>query len=430
MMTVYFLYFSMILATITLNVIAQRYWKSRWPSWLGFGIPYLFIIAFMLVSSSPRYLFEDFNKSYYTGGRLVFENSHLLYTNEVAFANIPIFGFLFTPFALLPRLVSYILLAIISTLAVGLTCYLLARPAYLTLMQRVVIVGLFVISGPIYNSLRQGNSTHLVFPLLLGGLLCIQRQRRFLAGLLLGIAALTKIPLMLFGVYYLVRREWQVIAGFVVAVVVIVAASLLIFGFHLHVEWFNFCILPFLSGKVVVDYNNQSLDAFLGRLLSDHSLLDWGHVQLGTSYRLMRYAIVSLLVSFTIWVFWKTRPPATDEDQNLEFSVILCLALILSSISWIHYYLYLLIPLSLLVSDRLYIPQGRYWVGLIGITVLLLSLPPIVFNSNNMVIRLLVSHYFLGGLMLLAILLVTRWQSSQRLLSTYVNTRRIGSGKV
>jgi len=406
-------FFSIILVAIALKVSSQRSWESRWSSRLLYGIPYLFIITSLLTFSSRECLKCDYNKSYYSGGRLVFENPHLLYTNEFAFANIPIFGFLFTPFALLPRSQSYILLAIVSALLVSFACYLLLRPASLTLKQRILIVGLFVISGSLYNSLQEGNSTHLMFPLLVGGLLCIQSQRRFLAGFLLGIAALTKLPLFLFGIYFLARRQWQVLAGFVVAVLAIVAASLLIFGLNLHIEWFNYCVLPFLSGKVVVGYNNQSLDAFLGRLLSDQSLLDWTPVQLGTTYRLMRYALISLLLGSTIFVFWKAKPPVTDEDKNLEFSVVLCLAVMLSSISWIHYYLYLLIPLSLLVSNRLYMLRGRYWFAFTGIAVVMLSLPPMAITSDNVVIRLLVSHYFFGGVILLAMLLAARWLSSQ-----------------
>ncbi len=418
-MNVYFIFFLLLLVLTVTNVIAHHYLKKRWAIWLIYGISCLSIIGFMLSVSAPTsYVFGDYNKSYYTGGRLVIENPKSLYTDEVAFANIPIFGFLFTPFAFLPQKASYLLLAILSTIVVGFTCYLLVRPKFLTPLQRILIVSLFVVFGPLYNSLREGNSTHFAFPLLLGGLLCIQQHRQFSGGILLGIAALTKIPLMLFGVYYIARRQWQVVIGFVAIVLLIVAMSLLVFGIDLHISWFNYCILPFLKSGTVIAYNNQSLDAFLGRLFTDNSLMDWNRLQLGINYRLLRYAIVSLLVSSTIWVFWKAKQPTTNEERSLEFAVVLCLAIMLSSVSWTHYYLYLLIPLSLLVSDRLWLPQGRYWVALLGFSILLIIPPPREIGSANLVTRFLASHYFLGATILLLALLVARWQSSSRLFSS------------
>ena len=54
-------------------------------------------------------------------------------------------------------------------------------------------------SGPLVNSLREGNTTHFVLLLLVVALLLWRAGKEYAAGLVLGLCALFKLPLMLFG---------------------------------------------------------------------------------------------------------------------------------------------------------------------------------------------------------------------------------------
>jgi hypothetical protein len=94
---------------------------------------------------------------------------------------------------------------------------------------------------------------------------------------------------------------------------------------------------------------------------------------------------------------------------SLELSMVLCVALIISPVSWTHYYLLLLLPLSLYTGQKLAIPLHGGWLVAIIACVLLIS-PPVTFVSPTnwlsaqIVNKFLVSHY-LGGAMLLWFLL-------------------------
>ncbi|MBF2028570.1 MAG: DUF2029 domain-containing protein [Oscillatoriales cyanobacterium C42_A2020_001] len=235
------------------------------------------------------------------------------------------------------------------------------------------------------------------------------RSQQFWAGVMLGIATLIKPLFLLTGIYFLVRRRLQVGFGFCLSILTIVGSSILLFGIDIHRAWFDFCIRPYF-GKVMVAFNNQSLDAFIGRLLSDVSLTTWWPpVELGWDFKLVRYVLLSLLVGVVIWVLWRSPRPTTSEEENLEFCIVLSLAILITPISWTHYYLYLLVPLSLYLGDQLAFPKGKNWRIPILISAFLISLPSIHIDSQNILIRFLVSYSFLGGLTLLSTLLAARW---------------------
>ncbi|MFE1748807.1 glycosyltransferase family 87 protein [Coleofasciculus sp. H7-2] len=422
-MEVYFFFICFILVTVGLNILAKKFLKQRWNLWLGYGLPALLFILFMWNVSAPHNLFSDFNKAYYPAGRQVIENPSSLYDkncadNTICFVNIPIIAYLFTPFSPFPLHRAQYLLAVLSVLAVVASCYFTVKLTKVSGDKRIAIIGLFAINGPLYYSFRYGNATHFVFLLLIGAFFCIQNKREVFLGILVAIAALMKIPLVLFGVYFVLRRRWQVVAGFSAALLVIGGASLLLFGVDLHLTWFRECIQSF-AGKPLAAYNVQSVDGFLARLLTDGNLKNWLPLEVGWDFKVMRYALLSLLFGTTFWVFWRSKSPTTLEEENLEFSIVLCLALVTSPISWTHYYLFLLLPLSLYVGNKLVVPNQRLWFSLMIPSILLISFPvtsilvdfkPLTFFTS----KLLISHYFFGGVLLLGVLLAAQWHNSKR----------------
>lgn len=170
----------------------------------------------------------------------------------------------------------------------------------------------------------------------------------------------------------------------------------------------------------MVAFNVQSVDGFLGRLLTDGSLHSWLPIEVGWNFKVIRLVSILLLVGMTVWICWRADLPGSLEEENLEFSIFLCLALIISPISWTHYYLFLLLPLSLYLGNGLALPQERLWSNLVLVSALLVSLP--VKPAPRLLIpglkpigsKLLISHYFFGGVLLLGVLLAARWYTSKR----------------
>ena len=420
-MKIYLTFILLILGTVGVNTLAQKFLKQRWNLWLGYGVPALIMMLFLGMSSTPprHDWFGDFKGAYYPAGRLIIQNPSALYNIGLyGFVNIPILALFFAPFSALNKISATLLFTSLGGLAVLTTCYFLVKSKNIFGWRRIALLGIFVINGPLYHSLWYGNLTHFLLLLLLAILVCIEKKRDFLLGTLLAIAALIKLPLFLLGVYFALRKRWRILVGIGTALLGIVAASVLLFGFDLHSVWLDH--IGFLSGKPISAYNVQSVDGFLARLLFDTNgnLRNWLPIEVDWRFKVIRYLLLLLLVGTTFWVCWRSKPPSTLEEENLEFSIVLCLALIISPISWTHYYLFLLVPFSFYLANRLAVPQGRLWSSLVPIAILLTSLPVITAEPANPVLRflysrLLISHYFLGGVLLLGVFLAARWQASK-----------------
>lgn len=421
-MKIYIVFILIILFTLGINTITHNFLKRRWNLWLGYGVPALLMILFLgRASTPPRYdWFGDFFGAYYIAGRLIIQNPSKLYdfSENWGFVNIPIIAFLFTPFAALDRRTAVISFTILGGLAILATYHFLIKLTKVFGWKRIALLGLFVVNGPLYHSLWYGNPSHFVLLFLLATLFCLEKQRNFWLGVLLAIAALFKIPLFLLSVYFAMRGRWQVILGFGAALLVIVGSSLLLLGLDLHLAWLHH--IGQFSSKAVSAYNVQSVDGFLARLVynTNNELRNWQPIDVSWKFKVIRYALLSLLVGTTIWVCWRSKPPKTLEVENLEFSIVLCLALVISPISWSHYYLFLLLPFALYLGNKLAVPQKPLWSSLVVASILLTSLPVITANPANPVLgflysKLLISHYFFGGILLLGVLLAARWHTSK-----------------
>lgn len=409
-MIIYLIYAILIAIAIGLNPISPN---SKQPSvnlWLTYGLPAVIMVIFSFLVSASNFC-GDFNKSYYPAGRVILENPASLYEwgKGFGFVNLPILAILFTPISFLPKLAAQIIFTILGIIAIGWSIKLLLQLTKASGWQKLAVSGLILINGPLYYSLKQGNSTHFVLLLLIAALFCIRDKRDIWIGILLAIAALIKIPLFLLGVYFACRQRWRVVLGFTAALLAIVTTSILFFGIDLHLIWLEKCVFS-LAGKPLAAFNVQSVDGFVGRLLYDVKIANWQPLEIGWEFKILRYLLISMIVGSSILVRWRAKTPATLETEYLEFSIALCIGILISPISWTHYYLYLLLPLSLYICNLIAVPQTKKWRYAIAIGGIAISLPVILIDTDIPIVKFLltkifISHYFLGGLLLLTILL-------------------------
>ena len=85
--------------------------------------------------------------------------------------------------------------------------YLLCREAKLDGSKGWLLLFLFAANGPLINSSKEGNTSQMVLLGLVAALVLLKTQRNVVAGVLLGLCALIKLPLLIFGAYFLARRE-------------------------------------------------------------------------------------------------------------------------------------------------------------------------------------------------------------------------------
>jgi hypothetical protein len=377
--------------------------------------------------SEPQTLFSDFYKAYYPAAEQIWENgtsANLPVTEDKAggFVNIPIIAWLFSPLIPLGEDESgWVFLAV--GVAAALTAWvLLVRTAQPGKECAAPLLFLGLVNGPMVNSLREGNTTHIVLLLVAAAYLLWRAGWDYFAGFLLGACALVKLPLLLFGAYFFLRGKWRVVLGGVTTIAVAVLLSLADYGVQGNVTWFTDSVEPFL-GHVVPAFNVQSIDGFLMRLYTGEPLLhDWDPLDPAFAHKVIRYLIFIAIYGSAIWLGWRTRRAAPQPAVNgkltardtLEFALVIALALITSPISWTHYYLLLLVPYALYLGGRLAVPDDRTSHWLIWSSLVLTSLPVIVPQQSlgwigEVLARTVVSAWLFGGLLLLAALMRALW---------------------
>jgi Glycosyltransferase family 87 len=408
-----------------------------WKTWLACGVLVGAIVPFVWSITYPGNLFSDFNKAYYPAGKIILENPIDLYnwptyTSKGAkgFVNLPILALLFTPLSYLDKPIAQGIFLALGVLASLLCYYGLIRLTQATVAQSVLLFLLFVASGPLYNSLRYGNTTHFILLGLVGIIYCLRARKDVLIGSILALIALIKLPLLLLGVYFAFRQRWRVVMGLGGTLLLVITLSCLLFGPALNLEWFRECIVEYV-GKPLGAFNVQSVDGFLVRLLSNANLRSWQPVEMGLGYKLLRYGIILAMVAMTVGVFG-IQPPKRDQAYELEFATVVGVGVLISPVSWTHYYLLLLLPIAYFITGQLgYIKSlldARHQQQVITAVALgLISLPVVSFQPTRPIVVLLwskfwVSHYFYGGLLLWGLLLARHYQTKQAIKPIGLNT--------
>jgi hypothetical protein len=176
-----------------------------------------------------------------------------------------------------------------------------------------------------------------------------------LAGCLLGIICVIKIPPNALIPLLALRRRLQLAWPAVAVVGAAVVLSFAIFGSELvaqfaeRVVWDNF-------GRSEAAFNNQSLEGAFMRLFTDRGLADWTTIKrplpvtLGVVLCGMGLAI--LLYRRAPGFLLPGTPPEDHDPRTgsleLEIALGVSLMLLLFPVVWIHYYLFLAVPLTLL----------------------------------------------------------------------------------
>ncbi len=404
--------------------------SGRGSLWLVLPGAIAFVVLWLI--SEPAQLFSDFYKAYYpTAEMLLLRGPRATWPSDElcvsGFANLPILAWAFVPLVRLGQGGGAWLFFAAGAAAVFGAWALLVRSARPGTQCGAAVLLLFLVNGPLVNSLREGNTTHFVLFLLVVALLLWRSDREYLAGLVLGLGAVMKLPLLLYGAYFIVRRRWRVVAGGATMVAAAALLSVAVFGIDINIGWYEYCVEPFVGGAIPA-FNVQSVDGFLVRLSTgDTRLRDWDPVELSTAHRVARAFIMLTLFAGAFWLIRRAdrcQPmPAMAGKLGardlIEFALVLVLAIVTSPISWTHYYLLLLLPWGLYLGGNLHLPDDaitrRLMYGSIVLTSLPVVIPPIELGAwSGLAARTVVSAWLAGGLFMLSALARGAWLATQR----------------
>ena len=409
--------------------LARKLASNRIAVWIACVLGGSAIHLYLWQISEPPDLFSDFYKAYYPAAEYLLEKglSATWPLTEAAaggFVNIPIVAWLFVPFVMLgEEEAGWAFLAFGAAAALA-AWWLLARmrrPEAMNTAPLLLLLGLA--NGPMINSLREGNTTHIILLLIVLAFVLWRSGWDFAAGLLLGLCAVIKLPLLLFGAYYVLRGKWRVVVGGVTSIATAVLLSLADYGLQGNIGWYKDSVEPFLGG-VIPAFNVQSIDGFLVRLWTGEGRLhDWDPMVPEVLHKVIRNILFLLVYGGAIWLGWRaTRaepPPAINgrlsARDTLEFVLVITIAIITSPISWTHYYLLLLVAWGLYLGGQLSVPDDRTTRWLMWMSLALTSLPVVIpEHSPNLITEVLartvVSAWFFGGLLMLAALLRALWK--------------------
>jgi hypothetical protein len=238
-----------------------------------------------------------------------------------------------------------------------------------------------------------------------------------MAGALLAGSALLKPPLALFLPYFLVRRNYRAAIVMAACAAFAVGASIALFGIELHRFWFREFVLQQGSGPIGA-YNVQSVNGFLAHLLTRGHLRDWYPIRVGPRFKMLSAGLTMVLLAAVTIGCWRAGPPRSEAARHAELWLVLCLTVLIAPISWTHYYVLLLIPIAALVPEL----ASLDWRSRAALAAaIILIAPPVVVLavpgriSNALYDRVLISHYFFGGVLLLGVLLGVRARADPNL---------------
>jgi hypothetical protein len=329
-----------------------------------------FLASLPEVSSVRR---NDF-PAYWAAGLMLLEGQpERIYSTEWKwFTNLPIVAVLCVPLGALDYESAWKLLWWLSVASFGL-CFALLLWAVaqhfppLTMVHVAIVALIFFAFAPVMRRcLTLGQTTPLLV-LLFGAvyLLCRAGYPK-LSGALLGLLCVIKIPPLLLIPMAVLRKRFALAGTAAAVVVAAVLASWVLFGGELmqqyadRVIWDNF-------GRAHAAFNNQSLDGAFMRVLTDRGLANWVPVDRPIAERLAVFgilaAVVGLLFACGRSLLWPSQAPrdADPRTGSLELEIGLGVGLMLLAfpISWIHYYLFLVVPLCVL--PFWWIARGLAW---------------------------------------------------------------------
>jgi|SRR5208282_6079001 len=286
-------------------------------------------------------------------------------------ASLPFFGL----FGLLNFNVAAPLWAVVS-----LSVFVLAFLAILLTLkgrERALFLSigilLFLTSFPYQQELLFNQINLLVASISILSLVSQKIGRKFSSSLLLSAATLLKGPPILLLIYFvLFRRDLRYLAYFSISTVGMVGLSLLAVPVNLYQYYFTHIATSLSVASTASAGTNQSVLGYMS------------NVGLRYLTPIVSLACVGLFAFFAFYVSSK-KFPYTPDKQNIRadamFLMNILVMLLFVSRAWIQDYVWVILPLALVLSSLLILDVKLAYLALMGFETVLLNSNPLGFNG-------------------------------------------------
>lgn len=171
------------------------------------------------------------------------------------------------------------------------------------------------------------------------------------AGFFLGFIISLKVYPIIFLFFFIYKREFRTAAWTFLFIIIFNAIPFLIFGIETALEHYNFWFEKVGKGSVFSTHRNQSLYAFLTRLLSTEPS---GSVTINIAefsteaVKKINYLIIAVISIIPAFIFRKKITDKKSMKPIIEFAFIFAAIPVISPLAWKAYFIFLWLPYLLI----------------------------------------------------------------------------------
>ena len=186
--------------------------------------------------------------------------------------------------------------------------------------------------------------------LLLGSCLTINfflKNQANLAGLFLGLIISLKVYPIIFLIFVLFKREFKTAAWTVLFILIFNAIPFLFFGIETAIQHYSFWFEKVAKNSVFSTHRNQSLYAFLIRLLTTEpsGSISINIAELSAVFvKKITYLIIMIISIIPAFIFRNKIKEKLSFKTIIEFAFIFASIPIISPLAWKAYFIFLWLP--------------------------------------------------------------------------------------
>ena len=277
------------------------------------------------------------------------------------------------PFASLSYPNATLVWNLFSLAALGVSFWLLARELCLpvALWWFAPMVTVLFVANPFRQQMSQGQWNLILLLLLVGAWAAARKDKDVRAGMLLGLATTIKLTPGFMLVYFVVQRRWRVVisGGISIAAITMLTASVL--GLETFATYITE-VLPVVR-EFSTAWMNSSLIGMFQKLF-DPAAAERRVEVLWASRSLAQFG--GLAVCLAVVALWARAVyrAESQRQRDLAYGLSVTAMLLVSPITWDHYFLLLIIPLAILWVR---LPAASWARGLFLLIIAVLCLPPV-----------------------------------------------------
>ncbi|WP_280336811.1 glycosyltransferase 87 family protein [Nocardia wallacei] len=269
-----------------------------------------------------------------------------------------------SPFAMLPMHASAIAFFVVSTAALAVTLYLVARRYWdgsteMVLWATACAVPLGLLLEPVHATLDFGQVNLILMVLVVAD--CLTARPKWRRGMLIGLAAAIKLTPAAFVLYFLVRRDYKAAATAAITGAVASALAYVVMPGESTRYWFGgMGNVSGLSGSAF--HTNQSIQGVLSRLQVPKP----------------EFTVIWLVLAVALLALVATAMRQAADTPALALAFNAVFTLLVSPISWSHHWVWIAPGLlaALGAATRLPRRQARLWYAVVAATAVVFVIGP------------------------------------------------------